>query len=119
MSYKQLELVYEKLYAISLEIKKQIEEKDYNEILSTINKKDMLINQLNQTKKILTNQSEVPDFIKEMESKLNQQELDNMEKLEKARNELKNELNKLNKDIKLVSAYSQNDGASSIIDITE
>ena len=118
MDFHQLELIYKKLYAISLEIKEHILNKDYDTILSIIGRKDPLINQLNQTKKTLDKEN-IPDFIKNIETKIQKQELENMQNLEKIRDELKKELSKINQDTKILSAYSQNESRSSIIDITE
>ena len=118
MDFSQLELLYQKLYALSIEIKENIENKDYNNLLPLINRKDPLISNIQQLKKELQS-LEIPQELKELEEKINLQELENIQVLEKNKEEVKYELKKLNKDIRLVSAYSQNENISSIIDIKE
>jgi len=118
MKYKQLKLIYEKLYALSLEVKEKIDKKFYHDIMPILQRKNSLLTNLQQTKKILK-EKEYPEFIKELENKLKNQELENIKRLDKLKNELKIKKNKLNKDIKLMSAYSQKEYSPKIVDISE
>lgn len=118
MQYKQLQLIYEKLYAISLETSEMFSEKQYDSIIKSLEKKDKLIKKLYQTMKILKSES-IPEHIEELKNKFLNQEQKNIEDLKNIQFSAKIELNKLTKDIKLISAYSQNIHTASMVDIQE
>lgn len=118
MKYKQLKLIYEKLYTLSLEVKNQIDQECYNDIAEVLKRKDSLLANLKQTRQVLK-EKEYPEFIKEIEEKLKKQELSNIKRLQSIRDNLRVEKKKVNKDIKLLSAYSSTDTASKIIDVIE
>lgn len=118
MQYKQLQLIYEKLYAISLEENEMISQKQYASINQTSDRKNKLINQLNQTMKILKEQS-TPDNIEELKNKFINQEKENIENLKNNKITATLELNKLTKDLKLITAYSQKTPSANMVDIQE
>lgn len=120
MDYNQLKLLYEKIYAISLEIETLTDANQYEDLLPTATRRDKLIQQLEQVKHSLNvTEEEYPDEIKEIVNILKIQELKNMERLELIKAEIKKEMEKTNKENKIISAYAPNIEASSIIDIRE
>lgn len=120
MSYRQMELLYEKIYNISMEINRYIETEDYELILPAVNRREQMSVQLSQMLKQLPDKQDYPETIKEYMRKLKTQELKNMENLVEIKNKIKFELDKMNKDSKLLAAYIQNDVIDSkMVDITE
>lgn len=118
MEYRQLELIYEKLYAISLETNEMINSRQYNNIVKSSEKKNKLISQLQLTIKSLKPEN-LPEHIESLKNKFLNQEKENIENLKTISTSTKVELNKLTKDLKLISAYSQNTNSPSIVDIQE
>lgn len=120
MDYNQLKLLYEKIYAISLEIDTFINTNQHEELLSTVTRRDKLIEQFEQVKNSLNvTEEEYPDNIKEIIEALKIQEIKNLERLELIKAELKKEMERTTKENKLLSAYSPSITTSSIIDIRE
>lgn len=119
MEYNQLKLLYEKIYTISLEIRALIESGHYDDILLTASRKDKLLAQLEEVKNGLPEENEWPSEIKEMFNKIKLQELENMEKLEAIKGDIKKELEKISKENRLTSTYSPIIQESTIVDIRE
>lgn len=119
MDYNQLKLLYEQIHTISLEIETLINENKYEELMPTITRRDKMITQLEEVRNSFPNADEYPLEIKEILNTLKNQELKNMERLELSKNEIKTELEKINKENKLISAYSPITMESSMIDIRE
>lgn len=120
MDYSQLKLVYEKIYNISMEIDTLILEHKFEEVPETVDKRDKLMEQLEQAKIALPDFDQYPDEIKQLVQKLKEQELKNIERLEVFKTWLRKELEKTTKKSKLVSAYSGlGPKASSLVDVRE
>lgn len=119
MEYNQLRLLCEKIYTISLEIQALIESGQYEDILSTASRKDKLLMQLEEVKNGLPEENEWPSEIREMFNNLKNQELKNIENLEISKSEIKKELERISKEDRLASAYSQTIQESTIVDIRE
>lgn len=121
MDYNQLKLLYEQIYTISLEIETLINENKHEEIMATATRRDKLLLQLEEVKGSFDATEKYPDEILELLNALKAQELKNMERLEQIKDEIKKELDKTNKENKILSAYSPSTTmeTSSIVDIRE
>lgn len=119
MDYNQLKLIYEKIYSMSLEIENLIDTNNYEELLPTVTRRDKLTLQLEDVRKSFPKVEDYPAELQELIATLKAQELKNMERLELLKQGLRKELEKVNKNTKIMSAYAPNTAESSIIDITE
>ena len=120
MQYKQLTLLHQKIYNLSVEIQAAIEKKDYENITISISKREKLTQQLESFKDLMNDKDSMPQELRELREKLEKIENSNMKNLLAIRDDLKNELEKVNKEAKVVSAYSQEDIIKpNIIDISE
>lgn len=119
MDYRQLKLVYEKLYSTSLEIADIITKAEYNDLETTIRIREDLLKRLNQVRGNSYNESEFPQEIQDLMQNLEAQDTKNIEVLEKLREEVRLELQKTNQNRKLISAYEQPNTAQNMVDLIE
>lgn len=119
MDFNQLKLLYEQIYSISMEIESLIDEKKFEELPHSVAKRDKLTELLSEMRKEDSNNANYPVEIQELIKNLDAQELKNIERLEKIKEELRKELEKTSKSSRLVSAYSQEIVGSNIVDILE
>ena len=115
-----LEIIYERYYEISLQIKELIERGLYSELAAFISKKEMIL----QESKILAGRiqqtGEDAGRLTELCNKIRNIEKANIEALMKIRETLKKELHVVNKNTKLINAYALSGKANgSILDFKE
>ena len=119
MDYNQLKLLYDQIYAISLEIANLIEEKIFDELPQTVSKRDKILELLSEIRKENPNTQDYPEEIQDLIKTLEAQEIKNIERLEAIKEALRKELEQTSKSSKLVSAYSQDTTEPSRVNILE
>ena len=103
-----LELIYNKLYELSVQIGQLIDRKLYSEIITFMNKKEKLLKEAEIVVQKLQNQELQTEKLVEICKKYQAQEQANIAALTIVRDDIKKELSKTSKDAKLLKAYSAN-----------
>ena len=115
-----LEIIYERYYEISRQIKELIERGLYEEIAAYISKKEMIFQESKPVVQRIQQTGEDASRLTELCKKIHNIEKANIEALSKIKNILKDELSIVNKNTKLAGAYTlttQKNG--SILDFKE
>ncbi len=115
-----LEIIYERYYEISLQIKELIERGLYGELAAFISKKEMIFQEAKTLAERIQQTHEDASRLTELCRKIHNVEKANIEALTKIRDNLKSELQIVNKNTKLANAYAfsaQKNG--SILDFSE
>ncbi len=115
-----LEIIYERYYEISLQIKELIERGLYSELAAFISKKEMILQESKVLADKIQQTGEDAGRLAELCRKISNVEKFNIEALSKIRDSLKTELQQVNKNTKLMNAYAlsgKNNG--SILDFKE
>lgn len=115
---RQLKLVYEKLCNVSLEINTAIQKQHYHDFPALISRKEQLLKYLKQMHKQNKDYKLTQDILV-LKNKLEEQELKNIELFKTIKDGVKQELERVIKDAKFQSAYSQHEMESVIVDIRE
>lgn len=115
---KQLKLLYEKLLNISCEISKTIEKQLYLDIPVLMARKEQLLKHLKQMHKINKDFKLSQDLLI-LKNKVEEQELKNLEFFKNLKGDIKKELDRVSREVKLQAAYSQNEVQSVIVDVRE
>lgn len=105
---QNLEMIYNKLYELSVQIGQLIDRKIYSELITYMNRKDKLLKEAEEQISKLKGQEFNSDNLKEICTKYQKQELANIEALKAIKEDLKNELRKTSQSSKLLNAYAQN-----------
>ena len=103
-----LELIYNKLYELSVQIGQLIDRKLYSEIITFMTKKEKLLKEAEVVVQNLQNQELQTEKLVEICKKYQAQEQANIAALTIVRDDIKKELSKASKDAKLLKAYSAN-----------
>lgn len=103
-----LELIYNKLYELSVQIGQLIDRKLYSEIITFMTKKEKLLKEAEVVVQKLQNQELQTEKLVEICKKYQAQEQANIAALTIVRDDIKKELSKASKDAKLLKAYSAN-----------
>lgn len=120
INLSNLEIVYKKLYEVSLQITQLIERELYNDLIGYIDKKDQLLNESSQILKKVTDAGENADHLQELCLKIQKQELANIKSLSAVRDKIKEELQTNSNNKKFVNAYSSSTPSNgSILDCSE
>jgi len=116
----QLKTIYNQLFNIAGEIKSMLEKEEFNEAITKLQYKDALINKFALTKKTITISSEEKKELAELEAKLKELELGNIEFLKGLRSDVAIELKKTNSTLKINRAYSKKGSQQgSLLDLSE
>lgn len=105
---ENLEMTYNRLYELSVQIGQLIDRKLYSELITFMKKKDKLLKDAEKIVTKLANKKFNNAKLVEICTKYEQQEIANIEALKLVRDEVKKELSKASKDSKLLRAYSPN-----------
>ena len=100
-----LEIIYKKLYEISMQIAQLIERELYSDLLGFIERKDQLLQESAKLLDKVRAHRESTDHLHELFRKFTEQEKNNIEALSKVRDKVEAELHKISADKKIVSAY--------------
>lgn len=115
-----LEIVYKKYYEISLQIKELIERKLYNELAAFISKKEMIFQEAQVFVERIQKNNEDASRLAPLCQLIHNQEKENIELLSAIREDIKQEMRKINKNTKLMKAYSLSEKKQgSILDFRE
>ncbi len=115
-----LEIIYERYYEISLQIKELIERGLYSELAAFISKKECILQESKAIADKIQQTGEDASRLAELCKKIRNVEKSNLDALIQIRNNLKEELQMVNKNTKLFNAYaisSKKNG--NILDIKE
>jgi len=104
-----LELIYKKIYEVSVQIAQLIDREIYSELVTFINRKEQLFNEAGELLEKVKSQNLDTSSLVDICTKIHHQEKANLISLNSVKNELKVELNKTSKNAKLISAYSNSE----------
>ena len=110
-----LEIIYERYYEISRQIKELIERGLYEEIAAYISKKEMIFQESKPVVQRIQQTGEDASRLTELCKKIHNIEKANIEALSKIKNILKDELSIVNKNTKLAGAYTLSSQKNGII----
>ena len=105
---QNLEMIYNKLYELSVQIGQLIDRKIYSELITFMAKKEKLLKEAEIEVKKLQGQECKSDKLKEICIKYQNQEMANIEALKTIKEDIKQELTKTAQSSKLLNAYSPN-----------
>lgn len=105
---ENLEMIYNKLYELSVQIGQLIDRKLYTELVTFLAKKDKLLKDAEKIVQKLQGQNFNTEKLKEICQKYQNQEIANINSLKLVRDDIKKELTKASKDSKLLNAYASN-----------
>lgn len=105
---QNLEMIYNKLYELSVQIGQLIDRKIYSELITFMAKKEKLLKEAEIEVKKLQGQEFKSDKLKEICIKYQNQEMANIEALKTIKEDIKQELTKTAQSSKLLNAYSSN-----------
>ena len=105
---QNLEMIYNKLYELSVQIGQLIDRKIYSELITFMAKKEKLLKEAEIEVKKLQGQEFKSDKLKEICIKYQNQEMANIEALKAIKEDIKQELTKTAQSSKLLNAYSPN-----------
>ncbi len=105
---QNLEMIYNKLYELSVQIGQLIDRKIYSELITFMAKKEKLLKEAEIEVKKLQGQEFKSDKLKEICIKYQNQEMANIEALKTIKEDIKQELTKTAQSSKLLNAYSPN-----------
>ncbi len=115
-----LELVYKKYYEISLQIREFIDRKLYNEIAALISKKEIIFQESQIYAKRIQETNEDASILAPLCKLIHNQEKENIALLTAIKNDIKEEMCKVNKNTKLAKAYALSEKKQgSILDFSE
>lgn len=119
--FANLELLYNQFFNLADEIKQMIEEEDYSEAIIKLDYKDKLMKKLSVTQKTVIFSEEEKARLHQIEQKLQEKERENINYINKLRNEMGQKLKSTNSRVKMNSAYDMYSKKSSgvIVDISE
>jgi hypothetical protein len=103
---ENLDIIYHKLYEVSIQIGQLIDRKLYNELITFMNKKDQLLNEAGVLIEKIKESNENAEVLTEICTKIHEQEMANIAALTGVRDIIKKELNKTTTDKKILNAYS-------------
>ena len=102
----ELEILYKKIYEISVQISELIDRKIYTELITFINKKRQLFCNADVLVQKIKSSGVDVSSLQDICKKIYKQEQDNMLALNKIKDDLKKELSKTSKSTKILNAYS-------------
>lgn len=102
----ELEVLYKKIYEISVQISQLIERKIYSELITFINKKDQLYKEADLLVEKIKESGEDASLLSDICKKINNQERENITALNSIKDEIRNELKKTSQNNKIANAYS-------------
>lgn len=105
---ENLEMIYNKLYELSVQIGQLIDRKLYTELITFLAKKDKLLKEAEKVVQKLQGQNFNTENLTEICKKYQNQETINLNSLKLVRDDIKKELTKASKDSKLLNAYAAN-----------
>ncbi len=105
---ENLEMIYNKLYELSVQIGQLIDRKLYTELVTFLAKKDKLLKDAEKIVQKLQGQNFNTENLTEICKKYQNQETINLNSLKLVRDDIKKELTKASKDSKLLNAYASN-----------
>lgn len=105
---ENLEMIYNKLYELSVQIGQLIDRKLYTELITFLAKKDKLLKEAEKIVHKLQGQNFNTEKLTEICKKYQNQETINLNSLKLVRDDIKKELTKASKDSKLLNAYAAN-----------
>lgn len=105
---ENLEMIYNKLYELSVQIGQLIDRKLYTELITFLAKKDKLLKEAEKVVQKLQGQNFNTENLTEICKKYQNQETINLNSLKLVRDDIKKELTKASKDSKLLNAYASN-----------
>lgn len=115
-----LEIIYQRYYEISLQIKELIERGLYEELAAFISKKEMIFQESKSITERIKESGEDISRLTELCDKIRKVEKSNIEALTLVRDKLKGELQTVNKNTKLANAYAFSTKTNgNILDFTE
>ena len=115
-----LEIIYQRYYEISLQIKELIERGLYEELAAFISKKEMIFQESKPITERIKETGEDISRLTELCDKIRKVEKSNIEALTLVRDKLKGELQTVNKNTKLANAYAFSTKTNgNILDFTE
>lgn len=103
--YANLELLYNQFFNLAEEIKQMIEKEEYEDAILKLSYKEKLMKKLSVTKKTVIFTEEETAKLHQIEQKLQEKELENLDYLNKLRNEMGQKLKNTNSKVKMNSAY--------------
>lgn len=103
--YANLELLYNQFFNLAEEIKQMIEKEEYNDAIIKLSYKEKLMKKLSVTKKTVTFTAEETAKLHQIEQKLQEKELENLNYLSKLRSEMGQILKNTKSKVKMNSAY--------------
>ncbi len=103
---QNLEMIYNKLYELSIQIGQLIDRKIYSELITYMAKKEKLLKDAETLVQKLQGQDFDSEKLTEICTKYQKQELANIEALKAIKEEIKQELQKTAKSSKLLNAYA-------------
>ena len=108
VNVENLEMIYNRLYELSVQVGQLIDRKLYSELVTYMAKKEKLLKEAEIIVEKIKDTNFVTAKLTEICTKYQQQELANMKALKSIKEEIKKELTKTSKDSKLIQAYSTN-----------
>lgn len=118
--FDQIVLFYNQLINIADEVEELIEKELFDDIITKLEIHDNVITQLRLAKKCVQLSFKEQNEVDQLEKILKEKEKKNMEQLQANMLEAKKELNKINTQTKIKSAYGQiNENQGSIIDVDD
>jgi len=118
--FKQLKSIYNQLFNVADEIKSMMDKEEFNEAITKLQYKDILIEKFALTKKNITLTDEEKEEIVEIEAKLKKIEFRNIEFLKGLHSDVARELKKTNNSLKINRAYSKKGSQQgSMLDLSE
>lgn len=115
-----LEIIYNQMYELTIQIGQLIDRKLYNDIVGYMNKKDQLLKDSNSIIERIKATNEDVSCLEPICQKIHDQELANISALTIVKDQLKKEINKTSKTTKMVNAYSSKESVQgSILDFRE
>ena len=106
LNVDNLEIIYKKIYEISIQIRQLIDRKIYTELVTFINKKEQLFKEAAVLLEKIQENGEDTSRLEELCTMIKNQEQENIMVLTQIRDGIKKELNKTSKNSKLLNAYS-------------
>lgn len=119
--FKQLELMYNHLSALTSQIKELINEEDYESAELKIKEKDKLIKKIFLARKTINFTDDEKNKIELIDKQISEDNHKFIEDLTQIHREIASELNKVNKKVRVNSAYEirTTDEAGNLIDTIE
>lgn len=102
----ELEVLYKKIYEVSVQIAELIDRKIYTELITFINKKEHLFKEAEILVQKVKDSGSDASSLQELCKKIYEQEQENIAALNAIKDEIRQELSKASKNTKIVNAYS-------------